>query len=73
MTWRAMFVRPCFEGFSNSLCILQGDNAVSISDAASQHMGLTWNEPIVRAHSALDGVPDARWVGWCGLTLSIPR
>jgi hypothetical protein len=58
------------EGFSNSLCILQGDNSVSISDAASQHMGLTWREPVVRAANAADGVPDARWghsaVSWRG-------
>ena len=59
-----------FEGFSNSLCILQGDNSVSISDAASQHKGLTWKEPVVRADNPADGVPDARWghsaVSWKG-------
>lgn len=59
-----------FEGFSNSLCILQGDNSVSISNAASQHMGLTWREPVVLAANVSDGVPDARWghsaVSWRG-------
>jgi len=59
-----------FEGLSNSLYILQGDNSVSISDATSQHMGLTWSEPIVCAHSAADGVPGARTghsaVSWRG-------
>jgi hypothetical protein len=60
------------EGFSNSLYILQGDivQADSISDAASQHMGLCWTEPIVHAFSAEDGVPDVRWghsaVSWRG-------
>jgi len=49
-----------FIGYSNSVCILQGDNSVSISDAASQHARLTWTEPIVCAHSAEDGVPSAR-------------
>lgn len=59
-----------FEGFSNSLCILQGDENVSISDAASQHKGLTWREPLVVAADPEDGVPDARWghsaVSWNG-------
>jgi hypothetical protein len=59
-----------FEGFSNSLCILQGDENVSISDAASQHKGLTWREPLVVAADPDDGVPDARWghsaVSWNG-------
>jgi len=58
----------CF--FSKSLYILQGDTSVSIGDAASQHTGLTWTEPIVCAHSAEDGVPDARGghivVSWRG-------
>ena len=51
-----------FQGahFLNSVYILQGDNSDSISDAASQHAGLIWTEPIVCAHSAEDGVPDAR-------------
>jgi hypothetical protein len=57
-------------GVSDSLYILQGDDSVSISDAASQHTGLTWTEPIVHANSAEDGVPDARWghsaVSWRG-------
>jgi len=59
-----------FEGFSNSLCILQGDNSVSIAAAASQRKGLTWEEPRVVAAKAEDGVPDARWghsaVAWRG-------
>ena len=59
-----------FEGFSNSLCILQGDNSVSIAAAASQQKGLTWEEPRVVAANAADGVPDARWghsaVAWRG-------
>jgi hypothetical protein len=57
-------------GFSNSVYIMKGAATVSISDAASQHMGLTWTEPIVCAHSAEDGVPDARAghsaVSWWG-------
>ena len=58
---------------SNSVYILQGegDNSVSISDAASQNTGLTWTEPIVCAHSEEDGVPDARdehiAVSWRGM------
>ena len=59
-----------FEGFSNSLCILQGDDGVSIENAAESHRGLTWKEPKVVAENALDGVPDARWghsaVSWNG-------
>jgi len=59
-----------FEGFSNSLCILQGDNSVSIAEAASQQKGLTWEEPRVVEANAADGVPDARWghsaVAWRG-------
>jgi len=59
-----------FHGFSNSLYILQGDNSVSISEAVSQHMGLIWTEPVVCAHSAIEGVPDVRWghraVSWRG-------
>jgi hypothetical protein len=60
------------EGFSNSLHILQGDgdDSVSLSDAASQHMGLTWAVPIVCAHAYHEGVPHARWghsaVAWRG-------
>ena len=38
--------------------------------AASQHKGLTWEEPIVEAACERDGVPDARWghsaVSWRG-------
>ena len=59
-----------FEGFSNSLCILQGDDSVSVAAAASQRKGLTWEEPRVVAAKAEDGVPDARWghsaVAWRG-------
>lgn len=59
-----------FEGFSNSLCILQGDYGVSMSEAASAGSGLTWKEPVVKAHSAEDGMPEARWghsaVSWRG-------
>lgn len=59
-----------FEGFSNSLCILRGDDSVSVGEAASQHKGLTWEEPIVEAACERDGVPDARWghsaVSWRG-------
>lgn len=62
-----------FEGFSNSLCILQGDENVSIETAASQHKGLTWEEPTVVAAKLEDGVPDARWghsaVAWRGKLL----
>ena len=59
-----------FEGFSNSLCILQGDDSVSVAEAASRRKGLTWEEPRVVAAKAEDGVPDARWghsaVAWRG-------
>jgi|AntAceMinimDraft_12_1070368.scaffolds.fasta_scaffold30469_2 hypothetical protein len=59
-----------FEGFSNSLCILQGDENTPIASAASTHRGLTWEEPTVVAASAANGVPDARWghsaVAWRG-------
>jgi len=59
-----------FEGFSNSLCILRGDDDVSIGEAACQHKGLTWEEPRVKAANPRDGVPDARWghsaVAWRG-------
>ena len=52
-----------FEGFSNSLRILCADDGTRVGDAATTGGGLTWHEPIVRAHpSNINGrIPDARW------------
>lgn len=52
-----------FEGFSNSLRILCADDGTRVGDAATTGAGLTWHEPIVRAHpSNINGrIPDARW------------
>jgi len=52
-----------FEGFSNSLRILCADDGTRVGDAATTGVGLTWHEPIVRAHpSNINGrIPDARW------------
>ena len=52
-----------FEGFSNSLRILCADDGSRVGETATVGAGLTWHEPVVRAHPSNPAgrIPDARW------------